>query len=316
MRRIGVRRGADHPNFGKRVNVAGRATHGHSIGEKATPEYHSWCAMRQRCEDPRASKYPRYGGRGIKVCPEWSESFEAFLRDVGPRPSPRHTIGRENNNGNYEPGNVRWETHEQQANNRSNNRLIEWNGKTQTMRQWAAEIGFSYHALQSRLDRGWPLDLAMDPSASRRPKPAPKVPKAPRVRQPKEPWTTRAPRETVSTRAERPCHLCGNAFDSNGPRNRFCSAKCRKTFTRQEWFRRPGNREHNNDRRRKHGGLGRRGTPHYERVAEALLVGPSDVSTIAQHCNMKARNLAAVLTRLVKDGAIRRVGRGIYERVS
>ncbi|HWY36734.1 MAG TPA: hypothetical protein VNX68_18965, partial [Nitrosopumilaceae archaeon] len=77
--------------------------------------YNSWIGMVQRCTNPKKDGYDRYGGRGIKVL---FPSFKAFLKEVGERPSQKYSIDRINNDGNYEPGNVRWATAEQQASNR------------------------------------------------------------------------------------------------------------------------------------------------------------------------------------------------------
>jgi len=94
-------------------------THGESATTGYTTEYKIWSGMKQRCLNPKQTKYTSYGGRGIKICQEWSTSFETFLKDVGRRPSIHHSLDRIDVNGNYEPNNVRWATHaEQQANKR------------------------------------------------------------------------------------------------------------------------------------------------------------------------------------------------------
>jgi len=83
-----------------------------------TPLWWIWCAIKQRCANPRCKDYPAYGGRGITICARWSSSFEAFLEDVGERPSDAHSIDRIENDRGYEPGNVRWATGVEQARNR------------------------------------------------------------------------------------------------------------------------------------------------------------------------------------------------------
>jgi hypothetical protein len=100
-------------------------THGHTSAAKTgrvrgkTTTYRIWSQMRQRCNCPQDRSYPAYGGRGIRVCDEWNASFEAFLRDMGERPSRMHSIDRINNDGHYEPANCRWATaKEQRANQR------------------------------------------------------------------------------------------------------------------------------------------------------------------------------------------------------
>lgn len=88
----------------------------HGLGKH--PLYHTWQAMKDRCFNQQSPVYHHYGGRGITVCPQWLGSFEQFLKDVGEKPSPELSLDRIDNDGNYEPGNVRWATRQEQADNR------------------------------------------------------------------------------------------------------------------------------------------------------------------------------------------------------
>lgn len=92
-------------------------THNHRAKKKATPEYLSWRSMNKRCTNPNEVGYKYWGGRGISVCQRWKDSFEAFLEDMGPRPSPAHTLDRRDNEGDYNKENCRWATRTQQSRN-------------------------------------------------------------------------------------------------------------------------------------------------------------------------------------------------------
>lgn len=127
-----------------------------------TPEFHAWTALKGRCLNPRNGSYHRYGGRGIKVSPLWVDDFMRFLSDVGLRPSPKHSIDRyPDNDGDYEPGNVRWATVMEQSRNRSTNRLITFRGETKTLVDWAKSAGIGVELLWWRLSRGQSLEHAL-----------------------------------------------------------------------------------------------------------------------------------------------------------
>jgi hypothetical protein len=130
--------------------------HGHSRKGALSPEYSAWFRMRQRCNNPNHKDYKHYGGRGIKVCAEWDRpgGFEAFYAEVGPKP-PRATLSRIDNNGHYEPGNVRWDPHTFQVNNTRRNHLVEIANFKGTMAQAAQVFGIAYSTLRARIQRGW-----------------------------------------------------------------------------------------------------------------------------------------------------------------
>ncbi len=211
----------------------GIAKHGHTAGDSTTREYNAWVAMRSRCENPKNERYHRYGGRGIRVCDPWRKSFETFLSDMGSCP-PGMSIDRKDNDGDYEPENCRWATELEQANSRSNNRRIEYMGQVRTLAEWSRELKMEYGRLQSRLDRGWSVEMAFDKRIKRRQK----------------------PKKKPSAKRRAKCVECGRGFLAVSNRNRFCSAYCRKTRTKSDWY--EANRDAINERRRARYGIRKR----------------------------------------------------------
>lgn len=120
-----------------------------------TITWKSWRSMIARCEVQGNASYERYGGRGIKVCERWRNSFEAFLEDMGERPSKDYQIEREDNDGDYEPSNCRWATRKEQARNRRNNRRLTHEGETLTVAEWAERTGMTKGQLMNRVNLGW-----------------------------------------------------------------------------------------------------------------------------------------------------------------
>lgn len=121
--------------------------------------------MKSRCYNPNFPNYSDYGGRGITVCARWRKSFAAFFKDMGPRPlgGVRYTIERKDNSKGYTPANCVWATYHAQARNRRSNHKLTHNGKTQTITEWALEVGMSKVTLRWRVGQGWPLDRALTP---------------------------------------------------------------------------------------------------------------------------------------------------------
>lgn len=125
-------------------------THGRSPKDV----YRIWSLMRDRCRNPKNRGWRNYGGRGISICQRW-EKFENFRDDMGPRPSPIHTLDRINNECNYEPGNCRWATRKQQNRNRSVTRWLTLNGETKPLGEWAENSPVRYTTIANRILSGW-----------------------------------------------------------------------------------------------------------------------------------------------------------------
>ena len=124
---------------------AARKTHGMTKG----PTWLSWKSMKARCSNRNNPDFAQYGGRGILVCERWQD-FEAFVADMGVRPAGM-TLERENTNGNYEPGNCRWATPVDQANNRRSNTLVSWNGESMSMSEFGRRIGMDRRMVRYHL---------------------------------------------------------------------------------------------------------------------------------------------------------------------
>lgn len=120
----------------------------------------SWSQMRTRCTNPSHKNYPNYGGRGIKVCPRWN-NYHAFAVDMGPRPSKAYTIERVDVNGDYEPGNCKWATREEQDRNKRNSVHVTYQGKRILLIDLVKELGLSRGVVYGRLKLGWPLEHAL-----------------------------------------------------------------------------------------------------------------------------------------------------------
>lgn len=127
----------------------------HAHGLSKTPEYRIWAGIKQRCFNPRRKEYERYGKAGITMHQPWVENFEEFYDHLGPRPSKTHSVDRIDNSLGYEPGNVRWATPEEQAQNSSIARPITLNGRTMTASEWSRELGVGFTTIIARLNRNY-----------------------------------------------------------------------------------------------------------------------------------------------------------------
>lgn len=126
-----------------------------------TPEYNAWRAMKRRCFNPQDEAFHLYGGRGITVCDRWKRSPTAFIADMGPKPSPRHTLDRIDNNRGYEPSNCAWRTPRQNCRNRRSTLFVVYQGQRRALIELCDERGLRAGSVQWRLANGWTLDDAL-----------------------------------------------------------------------------------------------------------------------------------------------------------
>ncbi|EKQ70400.1 hypothetical protein OsccyDRAFT_0687 [Leptolyngbyaceae cyanobacterium JSC-12] len=143
-------------------------SHGQTRGKKSRM-YKCWLDMKARCTNPNNKFYKDYGGRGIKVCERWLNSFENFKEDMGEMPD-NLTIERIDFNKDYEPGNCKWATYTEQARNTSRNRLITYKGETKCLAEWAETLGMTYQTLNTRINKHkWDIERAFTQPARKSP---------------------------------------------------------------------------------------------------------------------------------------------------
>ena len=138
------------------MNNKGNTEH----GGHGTLTYARWKSMMQRCSDSTHAGFARYGGRGVSVCERWHD-FPSFLTDMGECPDVTMTLDRLDNDKGYVPGNCRWAMSIEQCNNKTNNRHITFNGKTQGLRAWAEETGIKATNILNRLYMGWSIERTL-----------------------------------------------------------------------------------------------------------------------------------------------------------
>jgi hypothetical protein len=129
-------------------------------GKRKTPEYAAWRSALKRCHSPREKSYRNYGARGIAVCERW-QSFENFYADMGPRPSPDHSLDRIDNDGNYEPANCRWATKSEQSLNTRSNFIITAFGRTAPLGAFVSSKSNGFQLAWQRMRRGWEPERAL-----------------------------------------------------------------------------------------------------------------------------------------------------------
>ena len=135
---------------------------GTTHGMRDTQEYNIWGVMIQRCTNPRNPAWKWYGARGIKVCDKWFE-FSEFYKDMGSRPTSKHSIDRIDVNGDYAPGNVRWVLPKDQANNHRNNLILEVDGRLMTLAEAVNITGVNYNTAYYRFKKNWDVERVLTP---------------------------------------------------------------------------------------------------------------------------------------------------------
>lgn len=131
-------------------------------GHKGCRLYRIWSNIKTRCYNTNCAQFDRYGGRGISVCDEWKNSFQAFYDwSMSHGYSDELTIDRIDVNGNYEPSNCHWVTMKEQSINRSNNHIVRLNNEEKPLSEWCKQFGLNYKTVRDRLHRGWNYEKAL-----------------------------------------------------------------------------------------------------------------------------------------------------------
>ncbi len=150
------------------VTIQGHTIHGYNRATGPAPEYSSHQGLLSRCYNPKNISYHLYGGRGVRVCERWrngdgiKSAFECFIADMGLKPSKRHSIDRMDNNGNYEPGNCRWATPQEQSSNTRRNTIVVFRGEQMILAQAIRVAKLNHFTVMNRLRRGWGMEAAIN----------------------------------------------------------------------------------------------------------------------------------------------------------
>lgn len=131
-------------------------------GMYKSTEHSSWRSMKNRCCNKNHMHYKNYGARGIKICNRWKNSFQNFYDDMGAKPSPKHSIDRIDNNGDYEPENCKWSTEIEQARNRRGTKMYTYKNETKYAREWMDIYEISNNVFYRRVNQGWSFDKIIE----------------------------------------------------------------------------------------------------------------------------------------------------------
>lgn len=144
------------------LTIKRNTKHGYAPRNKPHTMYTIYNNMKQRCYNPNSRAYRRYGERGIIICDEWLNDFTQFLKDMGPRPSIKHSIERINNDSNYEPKNCKWATPDEQGKNMHINKYYTYNNQKKIISEWVKISGIKNSTFRMRLKYGWSIEKIIE----------------------------------------------------------------------------------------------------------------------------------------------------------